>query len=129
MFCCCFLSSRGRHTIVALVTGVQTCALPIYLKEHKLESGADFYAINAKGYVPALELDDGSLLTENIAILEYLGDLSGLLAKPGDMTRYHSIERSEERRVGQEGVSKCITRWSPTTTNKKKQNQSNRDAN
>src|SRR3546814_9134885 len=30
VFCCCFFSSRRRHTSCALVTGVQTCALPIY---------------------------------------------------------------------------------------------------
>lgn len=37
-------------------------------------SGADFYAINAKGYVPALVLDDGELLTENAVILQYIAD-------------------------------------------------------
>ena len=84
--------SRAAN-IVLHEAGLKAELVRVNMKEHKLvESGADFYAINAKGYVPALELDDGSLLTENIAILEYLGDKSGLLAKQGDMARYRTIE-------------------------------------
>ncbi len=44
------------------------------LKEKKTASGADFLAINPKGYVPALQLDDGSVLTEGPAIVQYLAD-------------------------------------------------------
>lgn len=45
------------------------------LATKKTASGADFTAINAKGYIPALQLDSGELLTEGPAINQYLADL------------------------------------------------------
>ena len=43
-------------------------------KTHKLLDGTDYYSINAKGYVPLLELDDGTRLTEGPAIVQYIAD-------------------------------------------------------
>ena len=43
-------------------------------KTHKLEDGTDYYGINPLGYVPLLELDDGTRLTEGPAIVQYIAD-------------------------------------------------------
>jgi glutathione S-transferase len=54
------------------------------------ETGADFRAINPKGYVPALRLADGDVLTEGAAIVQYLADSSGarqLAPEPGTLAR------------------------------------------
>ncbi|MDE2227469.1 MAG: glutathione transferase GstA [Alphaproteobacteria bacterium] len=61
----------------------------------KTEKGADFFAVNAKGYVPTLVLDDGQVLTEVPVILQYLGDqkpASGLVPKAGTMERVRAQE-------------------------------------
>jgi len=58
-------------------------------------SGADFYKINPKGYVPALQLDDGSVLTEGPVIMQYLADKkpeAGLVPANGTMERYRLQE-------------------------------------
>jgi glutathione S-transferase len=43
-------------------------------RTHKLEDGTDYYGINPLGYVPLLELDDGTRLTEGPAIVQYIAD-------------------------------------------------------
>ncbi len=45
------------------------------LKAQKTETGADFLAINPKGYIPALRLDDGDVLTEGVVLQQYIADL------------------------------------------------------
>jgi len=62
------------------------------LRAKKTEDGADFLAINPKGYVPALEQDDGTVLTENLAILSWIADKSGTLMPVDGLGRYRVIE-------------------------------------
>ncbi|MDR3221602.1 MAG: glutathione transferase GstA [Candidatus Accumulibacter sp.] len=66
------------------------------LKTRKIAAdGSDFTRINPKGYVPVLELDDGSVLTEGPAIVQYIADLkpeSGLAPKAGTFERYRLQE-------------------------------------
>ena len=65
------------------------------LKTHITEHGGDFYKVNPKGYVPALELDDGQVLTEDAVLVQYLADLkpgSGLLPPAGSMERWRALE-------------------------------------
>jgi len=61
----------------------------------KTAGGDDFWKVNPKGYVPALQLDDGQVLTEVGVICQYLADQkpeSGLAPKLGTMDRYHLME-------------------------------------
>lgn len=62
------------------------------LKTHTLEDGRRFTEINPKGYVPALQFDDGELLTENIAILTLIADRYPALMAPGAFGRYQLLE-------------------------------------
>lgn len=60
--------------IVLRELGLPFALESVDLRTKKTESGADFTAINPKGYVPALQLDDGEVLTEGAAIVQYLAD-------------------------------------------------------
>lgn len=62
------------------------------LKAKRTESGADFTAINAKGYVPALTLDSGETLSENIAILDWIAHQDSALKPAGAMGHTHLLE-------------------------------------
>jgi glutathione S-transferase len=65
------------------------------LRQHQTENGEDFYQINPKGYVPALGLDNGEVLTEDAVLLQYVADLkpeSGLAPKAGTLERYRLME-------------------------------------
>src|SRR3546814_3561741 len=94
-----FVSGRRRHTRCALVTGVQTCALPISgqaIGLAELLIPINFAAFGA--------LEDRGLLTyDGILRLLALAAQAGLAV----------LVRSEERRVGKECVSTCRSRWSP----------------
>src|SRR5258708_39978311 len=67
--------SLASH-IAAKEEGLALDLVRVDLKTHRTEHGDDYRRLNPKGYVPALELDDGSLLTENVAILPFLADQS-----------------------------------------------------
>ena len=65
------------------------------LASKKTKSGADYKKVNGKGYVPALQLDNGEVITEAPIILQYIADQkpeSGLVPKAGTMERYRTQE-------------------------------------
>src|SRR3546814_5736341 len=95
-----FFSSRRRHTRCALVTGVQTCALPIYYRVSILQERCD-------GFSRLFQPMGG---THEIAVVHRQHDTPPSVRL--DDSR-ETVTRSEERRVGKEGVSKCRSRWSP----------------
>src|SRR3546814_4761032 len=88
-----FFSSRRRHTRCALVTGVQTCALPISFAD----SPADRAGKSLQAFIPPVV----PLLVVKLLQAVEIGI---------DQCR---PSRSEERRVGKECVSTCRSRWSP----------------
>jgi len=64
-------------------------------KSHKLQDGTDYYTINPLGYVPMLELDDGTRLREGPAIVQYIADLvptKNLAPANGTLPRYRLQE-------------------------------------
>ena len=64
-------------------------------KTKEIDGGGDFWKINGKGYVPALQLDNGEILTEGPVIVQYIADLkpeSGLAPKTGTLERYRVQE-------------------------------------
>lgn len=65
--------SLASH-IVMREAGIDPTLVKVSTKTHQTEDGGDFYAINPKGYVPALELNDGAILTEGPAIMQYIAD-------------------------------------------------------
>src|SRR3546814_12621151 len=90
-----FVSSRRRHTRCALVTGVQTCALPISSKS--LAPSLHRYWRPVEQYLHRPQLGMNDIETWS----------------PGARVVTPGPTRSEERRVGKECVSTCRSRWSP----------------
>jgi glutathione S-transferase len=81
--------------IVLREAGLPFTLVKIDSKTKQTETGADFLAINSKGAVPALQLDDGRVLTEGPAVVQYLADLkpeSGLAPRAGTFERYQLME-------------------------------------
>src|SRR3546814_9043713 len=102
LFFCFLFSSRRRHTRCALVTGVQTCALPIS------EAGLDVVVIvrrdRQRPEAVLFQRGDGG---EDVAAGK------GQMLHGGTEALGNEMSRSEERRVGKECVSTCRSRWSP----------------
>lgn len=81
--------------IVARELGIPLELKKVDLGSKQVAGGGDFLALNPKGYVPVLELDDGEVLTEGPAIVQYLGDQkpdAGVVPKAGSMERYRLQE-------------------------------------
>jgi glutathione S-transferase len=77
--------------IVAREAGIAVDLKKVNLKDKTIDGGGDFRRLNPKGYVPALELDNGQVLTEGPAIVQYLADQkpdTGLAPKAGSFERY-----------------------------------------
>jgi len=91
--------SPGACSLASHITLLEA-GLPFDLKRadtktKKLEEGSDYYAINSKGAVPALKLDNGQVLTEGVVIMQFLADQkpeSGLVPKGGTFERYRVQE-------------------------------------
>lgn len=93
LYCKSGACSLSPH-IVLRETGLDFTLVNVDLKAKTTEQGEDYLLINPKGQVPALELNDGSVLTEGVAIVQYLADLKSdrqLLAPAGSLTRYHTL--------------------------------------
>lgn len=81
--------------IVAREAGLDVELVKADTKTKKLVDGGDYWQINAKGYVPALQLDNGQLLTEGPAIVQYLADqkpAAALIPAAGSLERYRVQE-------------------------------------
>jgi glutathione S-transferase len=85
--------SQAAH-ILFHETGLEHNSEAVDIRAKKTAGGGDYFAINPKGAVPALELDGGEVLTENGAILQYIGDLAGdgVLLPVSGLARYRVIE-------------------------------------
>ena len=86
--------SLAAH-IAAREAGLPIDIEKVDLGAKKTASGDDYMRINPKGYVPAVRLDDGSILTEAAAVLQYIGDRNpdaGLIPAAGSNERYRLIE-------------------------------------
>ena len=60
--------------------------------EKRTGDGRDFLALNPKGYIPTIEMDDGTVLTENQVILAYIAEESGKLLPDDRMLRWRTFE-------------------------------------
>src|SRR3546814_3849564 len=107
--CFFFFSSRRRHTRCALVTGVQTCALPI----SKVETERKEAYGNLTGLIDAMRIGQESVRGEAAKLVNALRSAPKARGRSGAQQLRNVLEtRSEERSVGKECVRTCRARWS-----------------
>src|SRR3546814_10625954 len=102
-----FFSSRIRHTRCALVTGVQTCALPIW-SQTPAAPRMSTPPRHSAGQRLHPQPEYRQALRADLA-----RDVLACMVAPLQHAQAAGRVRSEERRVGKEGVSTCRSRWSP----------------
>src|SRR3546814_4908495 len=116
VFVCCicffFCSSRRRHTRCALVTGVQTCALPICLSDTN-QTMLTRLKSSSQVWTDMQSMENYLLLDHMIGLSREKRPVILMLSIRLAVSDSLSNERSEERRVGKECVSTCRSRWSP----------------
>jgi glutathione S-transferase len=81
--------------IVASEAGVPVDLVKVDLGSHKTEDGKDYYAVNPRGYVPAITLADGSLMTEASIVSQYIADQkpeANIIPKLGSPERYKAMQ-------------------------------------
>jgi len=81
--------------IVLLEAGTTFALAKVDTAKHVTAAGGDYYAINSKGQVPVLELDDGTRLTEGPVIAQFIADHAGkatLMPAAGSVARYRVME-------------------------------------
>lgn len=82
--------SLANH--IALVEAGMPYELVSIARGKRTADGRDFLTLNPKGCVPTLELDDGTVLTENLAILAYVGERHGHLLPREGLPRWRALE-------------------------------------
>ena len=90
---------RGACSLASYISlneaGLKFEAVQVDHKTHKTATGEELNDLNSKGYVPVLLLDNGEVLTENVAVLQYIADrnpASKLAPAAGTMERYRLME-------------------------------------
>src|SRR3546814_5436264 len=118
MFLLFFFSSRRRHTRCALVTGVQTCALPISGYDQATvrvtPDGGLEVRVGVHSHGQGMETTFAQIAHEILGIdVARIKVLHGDTGQTPFSTGTYASRRSEERRVGKGCVSTCRSRWSP----------------